>query len=64
MKKLFLFSLILFSTFPVSAQEMYRINANRFCAKIVNIPYGSDNFTDEEWEQFKRCLVFMRQYRE
>jgi hypothetical protein len=49
---------------PVSSQEVYSINVNRFCADIVNIPYASDNFTDEEWEQFKTCLKFMKQYQQ
>jgi hypothetical protein len=48
----------------VSAQEVYKININRVCAAIVQIPYASDNFTDEEWEQFKTCLKFMKQYEE
>jgi hypothetical protein len=47
---------------PVAAQEVYKININRVCAAIVQIPYASDNFTDEEWEQFKKCLKFMKQY--
>jgi len=64
MKKLFLLPFIVFSTLPVSAQEVYRINVNRVCAAIVGIPYASDNFTDEEWQQFKDCLDFMRQFRE
>lgn len=29
---------------------------NRYCADYVGIPYASDNFTDEEWEQFKDCV--------
>jgi hypothetical protein len=49
---------------PVQAQEVYSININRVCARIVGIPYASDNFSDEEWEQFKDCLQFMRHYRE
>ena len=49
---------------PVYGQEVYSININRVCASIVGIPYASDNFSDEEWEQFKRCLEFMRNYRE
>jgi hypothetical protein len=64
MKKLLLLPFILLSTLPVSAQEVYRVNINRACAAIVGIPYASDNFTDQEWEQFKRCLVFMKQYSE
>lgn len=48
----------------VSAQEIYSININRLCATIVEIPYASDNFTDEEWKQFNECLDFMRQFKE
>lgn len=48
----------------VSAQEIYSININRLCATIVEIPYASDNFTDEEWQQFNECLNFMRQFAE
>jgi hypothetical protein len=64
MKNLLLLPFIVFSTLPVSAQEVYPININRVCAAIVQIPYASDNFTDEEWEQFKTCLKFMGQFRE
>ena len=64
MKKLLLIPLIIFASVPVSAQELYRININRVCASIVNIPYASDNFTDLEWQQFKDCLSFMKQFQE
>jgi hypothetical protein len=64
MKQLFALPLIVLISLPTSAQELYRINVNRVCATIVNIPYASDNFTDEEWEQFKECLVFMKQFEE
>jgi hypothetical protein len=64
MKNLLLLPFIVFSTLPVSAQEVYRINVNRVCAAIVQIPYASDNFTDLEWQQFKECLNFMGQFRE
>jgi len=64
MKNLLLLPVIIFSTLPVSAQEVYSINVNRVCAAIVQIPYASDNFTDDEWEQFKTCLKFMGQFRE
>jgi hypothetical protein len=64
MKNLLLLPFIIFNTLPVSAQEVYRINVNRVCAAIVQIPYASDNFTDTEWEQFKTCLKFMWQFRE
>jgi hypothetical protein len=60
----YLLSLALLLPFPVSAQEVYSININQVCAAIVQIPYASDNFTDEEWEQFKTCLKFMKQYEE
>jgi hypothetical protein len=58
----YLLSLALLLPAPVSAQEVYSININRVCAAIVQIPYASDNFTDEEWEQFKTCVKFMKQY--
>jgi hypothetical protein len=64
MKNLLLLPFIVFSTLPVSAQEVYSININRVCAAIVQIPYASDNFTDDEWDQFKTCLKFMGQFRE
>lgn len=62
MKKL----LPLFLLIPtsVSAQEVYSVNINKFCAAIVNIPYASDNFSDEEWEQFKGCLQYVKQFQE
>lgn len=59
--KTLLLPLLLFVT-PVSAQEVYKININRFCADVVNIPYASDNFTDEEWEQFKKCTQLLKEY--
>lgn len=49
------------SVFPAQA-EMITVNVNRVCAAIVNIPYASDNFTDEEWEKFKNCRVYLRQF--
>ena len=33
---------------------------NRFCAEVVGIPYGSDNFTYEEWERFIYCREHIR----
>jgi hypothetical protein len=58
----YLMSLALLLPAPVTAQEVYSININRVCAAIVQIPYASDNFTDKEWEQFKTCVKFMKQY--
>jgi hypothetical protein len=58
----YLLSLMLLLPTSLSAQEVYKININRVCAAIVQIPYASDNFTDMEWEQFKTCVKFMKQY--
>jgi hypothetical protein len=60
----YLLPLALLLPLPTSAQEVYSININRVCAAIVQIPYASDNFTYEEWEQFKTCIWFMKQYEE
>jgi hypothetical protein len=63
MKRFILASLIAFFPFPSQANEMMiRINVNRLCASIVNIPYASDNFTDAEWEQFKKCVKYVRNF--
>jgi hypothetical protein len=48
---------------PASANEMMiTVNVNRLCAAIVQIPYASDNFSNEEWDQFQQCLRFVRQF--
>ena len=62
MKKLaFLLPLLLIK--PASANEMMiTVNVNRVCAAIVGIPYASDNFSDAEFQQFKQCLRFVRQF--
>ena len=39
----------------VSKATSYEESVNRFCAKVVGIPYASDNFSQEEWERFKYC---------
>jgi hypothetical protein len=57
-----LFALMLLLPFPVSAQEVYMINVNKLCAEVVGIPYASDNFSDEDWKQFKSCLLFTKQF--
>lgn len=41
---------------------MVNLNVNRLCAAIVQIPYASDNFSNEEWDQFQQCLRFVRQF--
>jgi len=60
MKKLIPILLLLPTS--VSAQELYSINVNRLCAEIVGIPYASDNFSDEEWEQFKSCVNYVKDF--
>ena len=62
MKKLaFLLPLLLIK--PASANEMMiTVNVNRVCAAIVGIPYASDNFSDAEFQKFKQCLLFVRQF--
>jgi hypothetical protein len=54
--------LLLFPT-SASAQEVYSINVNRLCAEVVGIPYASDNFSDEDWQQFKSCVNFVKDFR-
>ena len=61
-KALIALSIVLFSTPSFAEDMMIRVNVNRVCAKIVGIPYASDNFSDAEWEQFKQCVRFMRQF--
>ena len=63
MKKLLFIPAILMLSSPVYAEDMMiRVNVNRVCAKIVGIPYASDNFSDSEWEKFKSCVRFMRKF--
>ena len=50
-------------SFPVKA-EMIMVNVNRVCASIVNIPYASDNFSDEEWKKFEECRDYLRQFKD
>ena len=58
----FLIPLILLASTPVNAQEYATINVNRVCAAIVNIPYASDNFSDEEWKKFKQCVKYLKKF--
>lgn len=58
-------SLIVFYPHPTKSQEdgeVFFININKVCAKVVDIPYASDNFSDEEWEKFKNCREFMKTF--
>jgi hypothetical protein len=61
MKKLI--PLLLLLPTSVSAQEVYSINVNRLCAEVVGIPYASGNFSDEDWQQFKSCVKFVKQFK-
>lgn len=63
MKNLLALPFLLAIASPASANEMMiTVNVNRVCAAIVEIPYASDNFSDEEWKQFQQCVRFMRQF--
>lgn len=63
MKKLLAIPFILLFASPAVAEDMMiRVNVNRVCASIVGIPYASDNFSDAEWEKFKRCVKFIRKF--
>lgn len=64
MKQLLIALALILASTPSYSKELYRININKVCAAIVGIPYASDNFSDKEWEQFKDCLRFMKQYQE
>jgi hypothetical protein len=58
-----LIPLLLLLPTSVSAQEVYSINVNRLCAEVVGIPYASDDFSDEDWQQFKSCVNFVKDFR-
>lgn len=62
MKNFFLPLIALLLISPVKAEETITINVNYVCANIVGIPYASDNFSDEEWEKFKQCLKYFKQF--
>ena len=38
------------------------VNVNRVCAAIVDIPYASDNFSDAEFQKWKECVAYLRQF--
>ena len=41
---------------------MITVNVNRVCAAIVDIPYASDNFSDAEFQKWKNCVAYLRQF--
>jgi hypothetical protein len=51
-----------FATPAFANDMMIRINVNRVCAAIVDIPYASDNFTDEEFKKWKECVAYIRRF--
>lgn len=63
MKKFLAIPFLIACATPASANEMMiTVNVNRVCAAVVQIPYASDNFSDKQWEQFQKCVRFMRQF--
>ena len=62
MIKKLLFPLILLAATPAHAQEYATINVNRVCAAIVGIPYASDDFSDAEFQRFKKCVKFIEKF--
>mgnify|MGYP006270511169 CR=1 FL=1 len=43
-------SVLIASAKPAASEQI-----NKFCSRVVGIPYASDNFTDDEWERFVYC---------
>jgi hypothetical protein len=62
MKKIVFLLPFLFCQAAGANEMMVTLNVNRLCAAIVGIPYASDNFSNEEWDQFQQCLRFVRQF--
>ena len=62
MKAIIPILVIPFATPAFANDMMIRINVNRVCASIVNIPYASDNFSDKEFEKWKKCVAYIRQF--
>jgi hypothetical protein len=54
--------LTVFAVAAPAQAEMITVNVNRVCAAIVGIPYASDNFSDEEWVQFKQCRDYLQRF--
>jgi uncharacterized membrane protein len=62
MKKIVFLLPFLFCQAAGANEMMVTLNVNRLCAAIVEIPYASDNFSDAEFQKFKKCLRFVRQF--
>ena len=62
MKAIIPLLVIPFATPAFANDMMIRVNVNRVCASIVNIPYASDNFSDKEFEKWKKCVAYIRRF--
>ena len=62
MKKIVFLLPFLFCQAAGANEMKVTLNVNRLCAAIVGIPYASDNFPDAEFQKFKQCLRFVRQF--
>jgi hypothetical protein len=49
-------SLIAALNVPVSKYESIPVPIAKYCAKVVGIPYASDNFSEQEWKRFTKCV--------
>jgi hypothetical protein len=54
-----LIEILLASALNVTNQQQMQESIDRMCAYKVNIPYASDNFTNEEWAKFQQCREIM-----
>ncbi len=50
------------TTAPTLSSEIVTFNANKACASIIGIPYASDNFSQEDFEKFKACVMTMKYF--
>ena len=51
----FVFGLVLVLPTDHFTMEKVPESILKYCANLVNVPYASDNLTDEEWMRFKDC---------
>jgi len=35
-------------------------HVDRFCARVVDVPYGTDNISDQEWKEIQQCRNFFQ----
>lgn len=52
--------LLLASAIAVQPYTSMDESIDRMCANRLNLPYASDNITNQEWAQFKLCRDIMR----